>query len=106
MPKEKQPDKISNVQTQSEIILYNTEDGNTRIKVKLQDETVWLAQKQMGELFDCYSENIIMHLKNIYNECELEQNATTKEFLVVQTEGSREVKRNLIFYSCLWKLKR
>ena len=95
----KELDKIQMVKNQGEIILYQAEDGNARIKVKLQDETVWLTQKQMGELFDCSSENIIMHLKNIYNEGELEQHTTSKAFLVVQIEGSREVKRSLMFYS-------
>jgi len=95
----KKLEKIQEVKNQGEIILYQAEDGNTRIKVKLQDETVWLTQKQMGELFDCSVDNIALHLKNIYNEGELEQKATSEEFSVVQMEGDREVKRSLMFYN-------
>lgn len=77
----------------NQIIIYNTEDGQTKIEVKMENETVWLSQKQMGELFDCTSENVIIHLQNVYNCGELSENATTKESLVVQKEGNRTVNR-------------
>ena len=65
----------------------------------MRDETMWLTQRAMGELFDCSTENVLMHLKNIYKEGELEENLTSKEFLVVQLEGTRNVERNLLFYN-------
>ena len=83
----------------NKIIIYNTEDGQTKIDVRLHDETVWLSQRQMSELFDCTSENIILHLKNIYNTGELIEEATTKDFLVVQKEGNRSIKRKIQVYN-------
>jgi prophage maintenance system killer protein len=81
------------------IVIYQSSDGSITTEVKLQDETVWLTQKQMGELFTTTPENVLMHLKNIYQEGELVENATTKDFLVVQQEGKRHVKRNLKHYN-------
>jgi death-on-curing family protein len=81
------------------IVIYQSSDGSITTEVKLQDETVWLTQKQMGELFITTPENVLMHLKNIYQEGELVENATTKDFLVVQQEGKRHVKRNLKHYN-------
>lgn len=83
----------------NKIIIYNTEDGQTKVDVRLHDETVWLSQRQMSELFDCTSENIILHLKNIYNTGELIEEATTKDFLVVQKEGNRSIKRKIQVYN-------
>jgi len=83
----------------NQIIIYNTEDGETRIEVKMKDETVWLSQKQMAELFDCTVENIIFHLKNIFESAELSEKTTTKDYLAVQKEGNREVKRSVKIYS-------
>jgi len=65
----------------------------------MKDESLWLSQKSMAELFDCTTENIILHLKNIYEIRELNEKATTKDFLVVQKEGSREVSRNIKHYN-------
>jgi len=84
---------------QSEIILYQTEDGYTRIQVRLQDETVWLTQADMAELFQTTPQNITLHLKNIYQERELAEEATCKDFLQVQTEGSRQIRRSRRFYN-------
>ena len=81
----------------SQIIIYQTENGKTKLDVRIQDETVWLTQKLMAELFQTSVPNINMHLKNIFEEGELEENRTIKEFLIVQHEGSREVKRKHIF---------
>ena len=83
----------------SEIILYATPEGDIKIDARLQDETVWLTQGQMAELFDCSSDNISLHLKNIYNELELYENSTTEKISVVQQEGSRDVSRKIKFYN-------
>jgi len=63
----------------NQIVIYNTENGETKIEVRMKDETVWLSQKQMAELFDCTVENIIFHLKNIFESAELSEKAATKE---------------------------
>lgn len=87
------------VSAKGELILYQTEDGKTRIEVKLQDETVWLTQKLMAELFQTTKQNISMHIQNIFDEGELMPEATVKEYLTVQTEGSRQVNRPVDFYN-------
>ncbi|HAO21115.1 MAG: cell filamentation protein Fic [Desulfobacteraceae bacterium IS3] len=83
----------------SQLIIYQNPDGNIRIDVRLEDETVWLTQKLMAELFQVKPQNITMHLKNIYDEGELSEDATCKEFLQVQIEGSRKVERKQKFYN-------
>lgn len=83
----------------NQITIYETEDGKARIEVRFENENVWLTQKQMAELFDTTSQNITQHLKNIYTEGEADQTATCKNFLQVQQEGDRTVKRNASFYS-------
>jgi hypothetical protein len=83
----------------SEILLYQTEDGQTKIDVRLEEETVWLSQAQMVELFQTTKQNISLHIKNIYEEGELDEISTVKDYLTVQTEGKREVQRNLKFYN-------
>ena len=77
------------VSEKGELILYQTEDGKTRLEVRLQDETVWLTQKLMAELFQTTPQNITTHLKNIFHEGELDEAATCKDFLQVQIEGNR-----------------
>jgi len=69
------------------IIIYQTPSGKTQIDVQLQNNTIWLTQKAMGELFECSTDNISLHLKNIYKEQELSKDSTTKYFSVVQKEG-------------------
>jgi hypothetical protein len=83
----------------SEIILYQTEDGITKIDVRLENETVWLTQKLMAELFQTTPQNITIHLRNIFEEGELDENSTCKDFLQVQKEGNRQVGRNQKFYN-------
>ncbi len=83
----------------SQFLIYQTESGETKIDVRFQNETVWLTQKKMAELFQVKPQNITMHLKNIYAEGELTEKATCKEFLQVQIEGIREVKRKQKFYN-------
>lgn len=83
----------------SNFILYNTPNGEVTLSVLLQDETIWLTQKMIADLFNTTPQNITLHLKNIYKESELDENSTCKEFLQVQIEGNRKVNRNTKFYS-------
>jgi hypothetical protein len=83
----------------SDLILYQTEDGHTRIEVRLQDETVWLSQKLMAELFQKDVRTINEHIKNVFSEGELRPEATIRKFRIVQTEGAREVTRQVDFYN-------
>ena len=83
----------------SQIIIYQTENGETKLDVRLQDETIWLPQKAMAELFQTTPQNITIHLKNIYEEDELKEVATCKDFLQVQKEGNRQVQRKQKFYN-------
>ena len=82
-----------------DIIIYQSEDGNTKIDVILEDETVWLNQIQIAELFDTSKQDISYHINNIYEEKELEKNPTVKEFLTVQDEGTRRVSRKVKYYN-------
>lgn len=86
-------------ENKSQIIIYQTENGETKLDVRFQHETVWLTQKLMAELFQTTSQNITIHLKNIFEEGELEEEATCKDFLQVQKEGNRDVKRKQKFYN-------
>ena len=86
-------------ENKSQILIYQNENGETKLDVRFQDETVWLTQKLMAELFQTSVPNINMHLKNIFEEGELEEKVTIKDFLIVQKEGSREVKRKKVFYN-------
>jgi prophage maintenance system killer protein len=85
--------------TESEIKIYQTEDGQTEINVKFDNETVWLSQKQLAHLFEKDSDTISLHLKNIYQSGELDECATTEESSIVQKEGNRQVKRNIKLYN-------
>ncbi|NOQ25835.1 MAG: hydroxyacid dehydrogenase [Bacteroidales bacterium] len=85
--------------TNSEILLYQTSDGQTKIDVRLEEETVWLSQAQMAELFQTTKQNISLHIKNVYEEGELEENSTVKDYLTVQTEGKRDVQRKINIYN-------
>ena len=84
---------------ESKFILYQTEDGQTRIEVRLQEETVWMTQAAMAELYQTTPQNITLHLKSIFEEGELFEKATCKEYFQVQTEGDREVSRLRKFYN-------
>ena len=83
---------------QDQIVIYQTEDGKTQIDVRLENETVWLTQAQMAELFEKTPQNITMHIGNAYKEGELGKGATCKEYLQVQTEGKRKVSRKVKYY--------
>lgn len=83
----------------SELILYTTEDGRSQIKLRAKEQTVWLTQLDMAELFDATKQNISLHLKNVFEDGELDPAATVKESLTVQIEGSREVQRPVTLYN-------
>ena len=85
--------------TNGDIIIYQTDDGLTKIDVKVENETVWLSQQQMAELFDTTKQNISLHIKNIFYEEELDEDSTVKEFLTVQKEGNRRVERKVKYYN-------
>ena len=82
-----------------EILIYQTEDGLTKLDVRMEDETVWLTQQQMAELFQTSRTNVVDHIKNIYEEGELDENSTCRKFRQVRMEGSRQVTRELPFYN-------
>ena len=82
-----------------QIEIYQSDDGQTQIQVRLEQDTIWLSQAQMAELFDKDSDTIGLHLKNIYKSNELDKPATTEESSVVQTEGKRQVRRKIMFYN-------
>ena len=84
---------------ESEIIIYQTDDGHTKIDVKFQDETVWLSQQQMADLFQTSRTNIVEHIKHIYAEDELDEVSTCRKFRQVRTEGNRKVSRELPYYN-------
>lgn len=81
------------------ILIYQNEKGDTKIDVYFSDETVWMTQKSISELYQTTPQNITLHIKNIYSDGELEEKATCKSYLQVQKEGSRNVKREQKYYS-------
>jgi len=83
----------------NQIVIYQTKEGETKIDVKLENETIWLTQKLMSELFEKDSDTIGLHIKNILEDGELEEMSTTELFSVVQQEGKRSVRRKLKFYN-------
>ena len=82
-----------------EIVIYQTEDGLTNIEVKIEDETVWLSQQQMADLFQTSRTNVVEHIKHIYEEGELDENSTCRNFRQVRKEGNRDVSREMPFYN-------
>lgn len=87
------------MENKGEIVIYKTEEGKVSFEAKLVDETIWLTQDMMAKLFDTTVPNINMHIKNVFDEDELEENRTIKEFLTVRKEGNRKVSRNLTYYN-------
>ena len=83
----------------SSLLLYTTDDGKSQIQLRAKDQTVWLSQREMAELFDVSTDNVGLHLKNIYEDGELSREATAEESSVVQTEGARQVQRPVTLYS-------
>ena len=86
-------------ENQGDIIIYQTEDGDTKIDVRFVDETVWLTQQQMAELFQSSRTNIVEHIQHIYEEGELDEASTCRKFRQVRTEGSRQVTREIPYYN-------
>ena len=84
---------------QSDFLLYTGSDGKVKVEVFLKDETVWLTQKAMGQLFGVESHTVTYHLKEIYQSAELDEKATTRKIRAVQHEGKRRVSRELEFYN-------
>lgn len=82
-----------------QFVLYSIDQEDIKIKVAVKDETIWVTQRGMAELFGCTSDNISLHLKNIYADGELSEISTTEDFSVVQSEGSRQVTRSVRFYN-------
>ena len=78
-----------------EILIYQTDDGQTNIEVKIEDDTVWLTQQQMSELFQTSRTNVVEHIKHIYEEGELDEISTCRNFRQVRKEGNREVTRQV-----------
>lgn len=83
----------------SEILLYQSEDGKTRIDVRVENESVWLTQAQMADLFQTSKQNISHHIRNVFEEKELQEVSTVKRYLTVQEEGARQVQRNIELYN-------
>lgn len=81
------------------VVVYKTESSNVKLEVKVSDETVWLTQTQMAILFDCSTDNISLHLKNIYEEHEIDSDSTSENFSVVRLEGNRRVTRTVKHYN-------
>ncbi len=84
---------------QMQFLIYNTPEEQVSVDVIVKDETIWVTQRTMAELFGCSSDNISLHLKNIYASDELQENSTTEEFSVVRKEGSRNINRKVTFYN-------
>jgi hypothetical protein len=82
-----------------EILIYKTENNEIELKVQLEKETIWLTQRQMANLFGKDSDTIGLHIQNIYDTEELDENTTTEKYSVVQNEGNRKVKRKIKHYN-------
>ena len=90
---------MTDKEDKGQIVIYQSDDGQTNIDVRLEGETVWLSQQQMAELFQTSRTNVVEHIKHIYDEGELEEEATCRKFRQVRQEGSRTVTRELPFYN-------
>lgn len=86
-------------QENNNIIIYQSEDGKTHLEVRLENETLWLTQQQMADLYQTSRTNIVEHIKHIYEEGELDETSTCRKFRQVRTEGNRQVEREMPFYS-------
>ncbi len=94
-----QPVRHPNPGDQGEFLLYQTEDGRTRIQVRFAEETVWLSQRLLAELFQKDVRTINEHIRNVYEEGELERGPTIRKYRIVQSEGDRQVEREIEFYN-------
>ena len=89
------PDDTHLPAPQGEFLIYQTEDGHTRVQVRFERDTVWLSQRDMSELFQTTKQNVSLHIQNVFDEGELVREGTVKEYLTVQTEGNRQVERRV-----------
>ena len=87
------------IENRGEIIIYRAEDNTVQLDVRMENETVWLSQQQMVQLFNSTKQNISLHIGNIFREGELQKEATVKEYLTVQTEGNRQICRKVLYYN-------
>lgn len=87
------------MENKTQILIYQSPNGNTKVDVRMEDETAWLSQNQMAELFQTTKQNISLHIQNIFDEGELQPEATVKDYLTVQKEGDRNVKRNVQYFN-------
>ena len=87
------------MENKTDVLIYQMENGNVKVDVRLEDETVWMNQKSIADLYQRSTQNITMHIKNIYSQNELEEEATCKKDLQVRNEGGREVSREISFYN-------
>ncbi|MSS27937.1 virulence RhuM family protein [Desulfovibrio sp. PG-178-WT-4] len=94
-----QDKNVPHLSQQSQFLIYQTEDGRVKIDVRFEDESVWLTQQMMADLFQTSRPNITIHINNIYEEGELQPEATRKEYLQVRQEGERSVQRKLEYYN-------
>ena len=83
----------------TELVIFESQNSDIKLKVNVDNETVWLSQNQMTQLFDTTKQNISLHLNNIFKEGELDKNSSVKEYLTVQKEGERQVSRNTKYYN-------
>ena len=90
---------MENKNRESELLFYASDDGKSKIEVRLENETVWLSQIQMVELFQTTKQNVSLHIKNVFSEGELDKISTVKEYLTVQSEGKRQIKRSISLYN-------
>ena len=87
------------MENKGEIVIYKTDDGRNQLDVRLEEETVWLNQNQLAELFNQTKQNISLHIKQIFREKELSKKATVKKYLTVQKEGDRLISREITYYN-------
>ena len=87
------------MQDTGNILIYQTEKGDTKIDAYFNDETIWMSQKSIAELYQTTPQNITIHIRNIYNDGELDENSTCKDYLQVQNEGTRSVQRTIKLYN-------
>ncbi|MDR2897536.1 MAG: hypothetical protein LBU99_01885 [Spirochaetaceae bacterium] len=88
-----------NKHSENSIVLYQDENNITRVSVRFSDDDLWLTQNQIAEIYDTTQQNISQHIDSIFKDGELNEMATHKDFLLVQTEGKRQVKRNISHYN-------
>lgn len=86
-------------QSRGQFLVYQAEDGSMKLEVRLEDETVWLTQQLMAELFQTTKQNISQHIQSVYDDGELLPEATVKKYLTVRKEGNRDVNRHLVYYN-------